>query len=634
MGNYLITSFFILNLLKNPSKMKNITTGLILFLSIILYSQDLKIDRMEPPYWWSNMTNPELQIMFYGEQIAQFKCEISNEEIKDFEIKKVDNPNYLFLYVNIPSNFKQNLNISFSKNGKSIKEIEYELKNRIENSADREGFNSSDVIYLITPDRFANGDTQNDINKELGDVLDREDPQARHGGDIQGIIDNLDYIEDMGYTAIWINPVLENNMSRTSYHGYATTDYYKIDPRYGTMEDYLKLSEEANKRGIKLIMDQIMNHCGSNHWWMHDLPDNEWVNSKETYQITNHKRTVIKDPYAAPSDIEKFERGWFVDAMPDINGEHPLLSKYLIQNSIWWVEAANLGGIRHDTHPYPGAAFMSDYTCSIMNEYPNFNIVGEEWSEIPTIVAKWQAGNETAKDLNSCLPSLMDFPLQVTLNKALIDEETWGTGMNKLYEIIALDYIYPDAGNLVIFGDNHDMDRFYTQINEDLDLYKMGMIYISTIRGIPQIYYGTEILMENSNNPHDHGVIRTDFPGGWQSDSKNAFTGKNLSDKEKEAQDFLKTLLNWRKNSDVIHHGKLMHYSPVDGLYVYFRYKDSEKVMVVLNKDDKERRILPTDFPEMLTENDQFYNVLSKENFELKDLKIPAKSAAIFELNK
>lgn len=374
-----------------------------------------------------------------------------------------------------------------------------------------------------------------------------------------------------------------------------------------------------------------MNHCGSQHWWMGDLPDDEWINNKEKYQITNHKRTLIKDPYAAPSDIEKFERGWFVDAMPDINGNHPLLSRYLIQNSIWWVENANLGGIRHDTHPYPGASFMSDYTCAIMNEYPNFNIVGEEWSEIPTIVAKWQAGNEIASDLNSCLPSLMDFPLQVTLNKALIAEETWGTGMNKLYEIIALDYIYPDAGNLVIFGDNHDMDRFYTQINEDIDLYKMGMIYLATMRGIPQIYYGTEILMSNGDD-HSHGVIRTDFPGGWKDDSKNAFTGHNLSDQEKEAQAFIKTLLQWRKSCSAIHHGQLMHYSPNDGLYVYFRYHQDEKIMVILNKDDQDREINSKDFPEMLRESDRVKNIFTQENSNIDDILVPKRSALILEI--
>jgi glycosidase len=612
--------------------MKNTFIGLLILITGTIFSQNFQIDRIEPPYWWSGMANPELQIMFYGENIADFKCSVTNEGEFDSKIVTTENPNYLFLYLNIPKNHIGNLEIEFSKDGKIVDIVEYIIKQRKAKSAQREGFNSSDVMYLITPDRFANGNTDNDIDKDLGDKLDRSEPFGRHGGDIKGIIDHLDYIEEMGFTAIWLNPILENAMPSSSYHGYATTDYYKIDPRYGSMEDYLQLSVEAQKRGIKLIMDQIMNHCGSHHWWMSDLPDEEWINSKEKYEITNHKRTLIMDPYAAPSDIEKFERGWFVDAMPDINGEHPLLSTYLIQNSIWWVEAADLGGIRHDTHPYPGAKFMSDYSCAIMNEYPNFNIVGEEWSEIPTIVAKWQRGNPTSTHLNSCMPSLMDFPLQVTLNKSLIDEETWGTGMNKLYEIIALDYIYPEPNNLVIFGDNHDMDRFYTQIKEDFDLFKMGIIYLATTRGIPQIYYGTEILMENTDHPHHHGVIRTDFPGGWETDSKNAFTGENLSDKEKEAQSFIKNLLSWRKNAKVVHYGKLMHYSPKDGMYVYFRYNNNEKVMVVLNKDVKDRKINSENYPEMLNEDKNAYNILTDKEFSLDKIIIPARSAAIFEI--
>lgn len=612
--------------------MKNIIIGLLLLFSAVVFAQDLKIDRMEPPYWWSDMANPVLQIMFYGDNIADFDCKVKNTEITQSEIKAVKNPNYLFLYVTIPDYFNGNLEIEFSRNGKIIDVIEYILKKRKENSSNRAGFNSSDVMYLITPDRFANGDPKNDINKDLGDKLDRSEPFGRHGGDLKGIINHLDYIEEMGFTAIWLNPVLENAMESSSYHGYATTDYYKIDPRYGNMDDYIQLSEEAQKRGIKLIMDQIMNHCGSNHWWMSDLPDENWINDRKKYDFTNHKRTVVMDPYAAPSDKEKFEKGWFVSAMPDINGEHPLLSDYLIQNSIWWVEAADLGGIRHDTHPYPGAKFMSEYSCAIMNEYPNFNIVGEEWSEIPTIVAKWQKGNPSSEILNSCMPSLMDFPLQVTLNKSLVDEESWGTGMNKLYEIIALDYIYPDPNNLVIFGDNHDMDRFFTQIGEDINLYKMGLIYLATMRGIPQIYYGTEILMENSDHPHHHGVIRTDFPGGWDNDSKNAFTGENLSEEEKEAQEFVKSLLNWRKNNEVIHSGKLMHYSPVDGMYVYFRYNDNKKVMIILNKDQKDRSINFEDYSEMLESKNSAFNIFSKEEKNISKLNIPSRSAAIFEI--
>lgn len=599
--------------------------------SINTFAQKEFIERMEPPFWWKNMNNPELQIMFYGENIAEHKIEITNKQVQLLRTELTNNSNYLFIYVSIEENFPEDaFQINFLKNNKIASSINYELKDRREKSAQREGFSSSDVMYLITPDRFANGNPENDHFDELGDELNREDNQARHGGDLQGVIDHLDYIQEMGFTAIWLNPVLINHMPRTSYHGYATTDYYKIDPRYGTLNDYILLSKEAKKRGIKLIMDQIMNHCGSEHWWMHDMPDTNWINDKKKYQITNHRRTVINDPYAAPSDKAKFEKGWFVNEMPDLNGDHPLLRDNLVQNSIWWVEVADLGGIRHDTHPYPGEKFMSAYTCAIMDEYPNFNIVGEEWSLNPIIVSKWQRGNEQTKNLNSCLPSLMDFPLQGTLIESLKQEEAWNTGLNNLYELIACDYIYPDANNLVIFPDNHDMDRYYTQLNEDFELYKIGLTYLSTTRGIPQIYYGTEILMANPLS-HDHGEIRTDFPGGWQSDQVNGFTGENLSPKAKEAQVFLKTLLNFRKNCPTIHKGQMMHYAPNHGLYVFFRYDENEKIMVIINKGDKSRKLNAASFPEMELENTEGVDIFSNESIIIDEFEIPAKTSTIIQ---
>lgn len=620
----------------NLIRMKNIVFALlaIFLMNTSVFSQEGNFDKIEPPFWWKNMNNKELQIMFHGDQISQFHIKIDIDGIQLLRTEKTNNPNYLFLYVNIDKSFSSNsFDIKFFLQNKEISSVNYELKDRIENSEARIGFNSSDVIYLITPDRFANGDTENDYFEDLGDKLDRKDEQARHGGDIQGIINSLDYIQDMGFTAIWVNPVLINQMPRTSYHGYATTDYYKIDPRFGTLNDYIKLSEEADKRGIKLIMDQIMNHCGSEHWWMNDLPDSNWFNDKEKYGITNHRRTVINDPYAAPIDKEKFIRGWFVDQMPDLNGDHPLLRDYMIQNSIWWVEVANLGGIRHDTHCYPGAPFMSAYTCAIMNEYPNFNIVGEEWSENPIIVSKWQRGNQLTANLESCIPSMMDFPLQATLIRSLKQEENWNAGLNNLYELIACDYIYPDPNNLVIFPDNHDMDRYFTQLNEDFDLYKLGLVYLFTIRGIPQIYYGTEILMSNPNS-HSHGEIRSDFPGGWKNDSTNAFNGNGLSLRQKESQSFVKTLLNWRKNNTLIHQGKLMHYAPDNGLYVYFRYDENGSIMVVLNKSNDHKKVDKRHYPEMLKYYNKGHLVLENKEVSLDKITIPPRSAYIIELIK
>ena len=447
-------------------------------------AQNYKIERVEPLHWWTGMHNPELQIMIYGNNIGQLTPKVNYEGIKIKRIQKVKNDNYLFVYLDISNKSKPgSFDIILSKGAKQELSFNYELKEREKESAFRQGFNTSDVIYLITPDRFANGNPGNDEVDGYADPPNRQDDYGRHGGDIQGIIDHLDYIEQMGFTAIWLNPVLENAMEESSYHGYATTDYYKVDPRFGSNDLYKKLSKEAKKRGIKLIMDMIMNHSGSNHWWMNDMPTSDWVHYPDNYRETTHRRTTLHDPYASEIDKKRFTDGWFVTAMPDLNQSDPLLADYLIYNSLWWIEYAGLGGIRHDTHPYPGQEFMEEWTCRLIKEYPNFNIVGEEWGVDPLILAKWQRGSDIPVDFGSCLPSLMDFPIQVSLIESLTGEG----GFDKVYETLTYDYAYADPFNMVIFPDNHDMDRFYRQVNHDIDLYKMGLTYVMTMRGIPQI---------------------------------------------------------------------------------------------------------------------------------------------------
>ena len=597
-----------------------------------LAAQDYKLDRVEPLHWWVGMENPELQLMMYGEDIGQLNPNIDYQGVDIKRVQRTDNDNYLFVYLNIsPQTQAGSFDITLQENEQQQLSYSYTLKEREEGSAQREGFNSSDAIYLITPDRFANGNPQNDEVANYADSLDRDDDYGRHGGDIQGIIDHLDYVEEMGFTAIWLNPVLENAMKSSSYHGYATTDFYKVDPRFGSNELYKKLSEEAEKRDIKLIKDIITNHAGSNHWWMADPPSKDWVHYPDEYQQTNHRRTTLHDPYASDIDTKQFTNGWFVKSMPDLNQSNPLLADYIIYSSIWWIEYAGLRGIRHDTHPYAGQEFMKDWTCRIMEEYPNFNIVGEEWSVDPLVVAKWQRGNTSPTDFSSCLPSLMDFPIQTTLTDALTSEESWGSGFVNLYETLSFDYAYANPQDLVIFADNHDMDRFYRQVNQDYDLFKMGMTYIMTMRGIPQFYYGTEILMSNEKH-HDHGQIREDFPGGWESDSKNAFTGNGLSDKKKQAQDFVKKLVNWRKNNPVIHSGKLMHYAPKQGFYVYFRYNQDKTVMVVLNKKDEKAPLKTDRFYEQLQGYSTGTDVITGDTYNLDDMTVPARSSMILEL--
>jgi len=612
---------------------------LAVILSFILFSNvsvgaKYEIDRLEPPSWWVGMQNPMLQLLIYGDRITELQPHIAYKGVSIERVVRVKNPNYIFIDLIIKENASPvSFDIDFNKNGRIVEKCNYQLLLREECSSKRQGFNGSDVIYLITPDRFANGYPDNDSNAELQEIADREDPDGRHGGDIVGIINHLDYIVDLGFTAIWTNPVLENDQPRYSYHGYSITDFYKIDARFGSNADYRKLGDVARKNGIKLIMDVIFNHCGSKHWWMNDLPASDWINSANNYIRTNHRRTTVQDPYASKSDHKKFVDGWFVRTMPDLNQRNPLVATYLIQNSVWWIEYAGLAGIRMDTYSYPDMDFMADWTRRIIDEYPNFNIVGEEWSENPALVAYWQRGKANPNGYTSYLPSLMDFPLQAAIRKGLTEQESWSDGLIKMYEMLANDFLYADPFSLVIFLDNHDMSRFYTQVGGDYGLFKLGLAYVLTMRGIPQIYYGTEILMANPKSKI-HGIIRSDFPGGWKTDTVNAVTGEGLTTRQQEAKDYLKKLLNWRQNSPVIHNGKVTHYAPENGIYVYFRYTNKKKVMVVLNKNEEGQQLDLERFSEMLEGISKGKDVISNRIHNLNEsLFVLAKTALILELD-
>ena len=558
------------------------------FISCVMFtngmSQDHTVDRVEPPFWWAGMQNNALQLLVYGNNIGQLTPEIDYRGVKVKSVDKADNDNYLFINLELSSNVEPGtFDIDFKEGSYTLAKSSYELKARKPGSADRKGFDNSDVLYLITPDRFANGTTENDVVEGMREGYNRVAPYGRHGGDVKGIMDHLDYIKDMGFTSIWLNPILENDQPKWSYHGYATTDYYKVDPRFGSNESYVELSKRATDMGIGMIMDIIVNHCGHKHWWMDDLPFDDWINYQAVgYKNTNHRKTTLVDPYTSKSDRKIMTNGWFVEEMPDLNQNNPYMSIYLIQNTIWWIEYADLTGIRQDTYSYPFRDFMTDWTCAIMNEYPNMNIVGEEWVENPAIIAYWQQGKVNHDGYTSCLPSLMDFPLCFTVHKAMKEEEKWGEGLVRMYEMLGNDFLYADPSKLVIFPDNHDMSRSFTEINEDYDLYKMAIGYFLTTRGIPQIYYGTEILMSNPGT-ESHGIIRSDFPGGWGGDTINAFTQEGLAPAQIEAQNWMKKILNWRKGSSVVHFGKMMHYEPLNGVYVYFRYDDDNTVMVVMN---------------------------------------------------
>lgn len=591
-----------------------------------------KISRIEPPNWWVGMKNPALQLLVYGDNISGLQPSISHPGIRIERVIQVENPNYLFINLLIGEDAKAGkLEIAFSKDGRVVERQPYELLAREPGAANRQGFTNADAMYLITPDRFVNAMPENDFVEGMREKPNRQNPGGRHGGDIRGMINSLGYIADMGFTAIWLNPVLENDMPAYSYHGYATTDFYKVDPRFGSNEEYKELAEAAHARGIKLIMDMIVNHCGSEHWWMKDPPTHDWFNFQDGFVPTNHRKPVIQDPYVSQYDYTHFADGWFVETMPDLNQRNELMGAYLIQNSVWWIEYLGLGGIRMDTYPYPDKDFMADWTCAVMAEYPNFNIVGEEWVGNPDYVSFWQRGKQNPNGYTSCLPSLMDFPLQEAMRDGL-RENKQGRAMVLLYEMLARDFLYADPYNLVVFPDNHDMSRFYSQVNEDFGLFKLGLAYVFTTRGIPQVYYGTEVLMSNPGT-EDHGVIRSDFPGGWAGDKASAFTGQGLTDKQAEAQAFVRKLANWRKTATVIHSGKLMHYVPENGVYVLFRYEGMNKAMLVLNWNKEETRLELARFSQMLDGVSKGKDVLSGKAFDMKGaITLPARAPLVLEL--
>ena len=606
--------------------------SLLIILDTLNISAQTSLERVEPMFWWTGMNSPQLQLMVYGENISATDVALEYRGVELISVTKVKSPNYLFIDLKLAKNVQPgSFEIQFISDKKVVQTYLYELKAREKGSATREGFNSSDVIYLITPDRFVNGNPENDWVEGMKEHPNREDKDGRHGGDIQGIINSLDYLQKMGFTAVWLNPVLENNMTQVSYHGYSTTDFYKVDPRYGTNEEYRKLNDELDKRGMKLIMDMIFNHCGSEHWWMEDLPMSDWINNYSDIKITNHRHVVNQDPHVSEFDHKTMVDGWFVPTMPDLNQRNPFMEKYLIQNSIWWIEFVGLEGIRQDTWPYPDKNMMARWTEQVLEEYPDFNIVGEEWSMNPAMVSYWQKGKNNADGYQCYLPSLMDFPLQDAVSKGFNEEESWGGGLVKIYESVANDFLYPDADNLVVFPDNHDMPRFYVQVNEDIDFLKMGLAYFLTTRGIPQIYYGTEVLMTHPDG--EHGKIRADFPGGWEGDKINAFSGEGLTNTQKDIQQYISNIQNWRKYKDVIHHGKLVHFVPEDGIYTYFRYNNNEAVMIILNKNETDKVLTTNRFNEIVAGFESGNDIISSTHInDIYEINVPAKSTMIIEL--
>lgn len=594
------------------------------------------VERVEPPNWWSGMAVPDLQLMVHGRDLADLDAKLSYPGVELVGTETTGNANYLFIDLRVsPEAEPGTLEIALQGDGDVREVIRYQLKARSPGSSERRGFDAGDAIYLITPDRFANGDPANDSSVNTLEAVDRNNPGGRHGGDIAGMREHLDYIADMGFTQIWPNPLVENDQPDYSYHGYSATDHYRIDARFGSNEDFREFVAAARERGIGVIQDVVLNHIGSGHWWMDDLPSRNWLNGSGTdkgeYEITNHSRFTHVDPYASEADRQGFVDGWFVDSMPDLNQRNPFLANYLIQNSLWWIEYAGLSGIRADTYAYSDPAFLQQWAARIHAEYPDFNIVGEEWTRNPALVAHWQRG-EDDEVTGGRLKSMMDFPLHYALREGLVQSDGWDSGLILLYEGLANDFQYPNPERLVLFGGNHDTSRLYSQLDEDPALFRMAVAYIATMRGIPQFFYGDEVLMQ-SPKQRDDGIVRSDFPGGWDGDKRNAFTGEGLSKQQKEAQDTVRRLFSWRKQTPAIHSGELKHYAPKDGTYVYFRYDDQDKVMVAMNKSGEPRQLDMARFAEVIGGESRAEDVISGRRYSLKDLTVPPRDVLVLELD-
>ena len=607
----------------------------IILLFLITFSASIfaQIDRMEPPFWYEGMNKSEVQVLFYGKNIAQNSVSISNNVVIT-NVTKTENPNYLFVTIDTKNVKAQELQFTFTNGKKSFKR-NFEIKKRRPNSALRKSFDASDVMYLLMPDRFANGNPNNDSSPELQEKADRSLPGGRHGGDIQGIINNLDYIKELGATAIWSTPMCEDNDKGYSYHTYGQSDVYRIDPRYGTNEEYKKLADEMHKRDMKLIKDYVTNHWGAEHWMFKDMPTYDWFHQFPGYKQSNYRMTTQYDINGSKRDAKYCMDGWFVPSMPDLNQSNPLVLNYLIQNAIWWIEYADLDGFRVDTYSYNDKEGIAKWTKAITDEYPYFNIVGEVWMHDQAQISYWQKDSPIAKiqSYNSYLPSVMDFTLHDVFGNVFNEDRAdWSNGMIKFYENFVNDFLYADPNNLLIFLENHDTGRFNQIYQNDFKKYQLGMTIMATMRGIPQLYYGSEIGMAGDKGKGD-ADIRQDFPGGWKGDSNNAFSASGRTAEQSKYFDFSKKVLNWRKNKEVIHTGKLTHYIPENNVYVYFRHNEKETVMVIINNASDTQKFNLERFQENIKVFNFGTDIISDKTIDLKnELSIEGKKSMILEL--
>lgn len=603
----------------------------------------LKIDRIDPTDWYVGMKNPSLQLMVYGKDVSKAEVKTDYPGVRIDSIVRLDSPNYLLVYLNLSGAQPGEMTLNFS--GKKVK---YQLKRRDKRGDERMGFTNADVLYMLMPDRFASGKTDNDQIKGMMPYKnDRSQPSLRHGGDLEGIRQHLDYFKQLGVTALWFTPVLENNSpdngGNSTYHGYATTDYYKVDPRFGTNEEYRRLTDEAHAKGLKVVMDMIFNHCGFDHPWIKDMPSHDWLNQpqwleksggtpkpNEDYLQTSYKLTPVVDPYASKIDTKETVEGWFVPTMPDLNQHNPHVMTYLIQNSIWWIETVGIDGIRMDTYPYAFADGMARWMKELNDEYPNFNTVGETWVTEPAYTAAWQKDSKVAK-VNSHLKTVMDFSFYDKINQAKNEEtDDWWQGMNRIYNNFVYDYLYPNPESVMAFIDNHDTDRFLGNGRDTLAL-KQALALLLTVKRIPQIYYGTEILMNGTKQVTD-GNVRKDFPGGFPGDKRNAFTAEGRTQAENAMFNWLSRLLHWRQGNEVVTKGTMTQFIPMKGVYAINRSYNGKNVLVVINGKKSDNTFSAARYAEVVPQGTVARDVTSGRKYDIShDFKLRPRQTLVLE---
>ena len=629
----------------------------IAFLSVVLLmsaAAKVKVTRIDPTDWYVGLKNPTLQLMVYGPNVRDAEVSLDYPNVQIDSIARLDSPNYLLIYLNLKGAKAGEMTLKIGN-----QKVKYLLKEREMSGDKRMGFTNADVLYMLMPDRFASSGKYTEpkaakkLSTELNNyVVDRKQPSLRHGGDLEGIRQHLDYFNELGVTALWFTPVLENNSpdneaGYSTYHGYATTDYYRVDPRFGTNQEYRQLADEAHAKGLKIVMDMIFNHCGFEHPWVKDRPSKDWFNLYEwlegkdkahfnsdprgtKFQQTSYKLTPVKDPYASDVDLKETVDGWFVPTMPDLNQRNPHVMTYLIQNSIWWIETVGIDGIRMDTYPYADAKGMARWMKTLDEEYPNFNVVGETWVTEPAYTAAWQKDSKLSEE-NSYLKTVMDFSFFDKLSQAKNEEtDPWWNGLNRLYNSFVYDYLYENPNNVMAFIDNHDTDRFLGNGKDTLAL-KQALALLLTVKRIPQLYYGTEILMNGTKEVTD-GNVRKDFPGGFPGDKKNCFTAEGRTKAENAMFRWLSNILHWRNGNETIIRGMMKQFIPYNGIYVVARSWHRNNVVTILNGTSKPTTLEIARYAELIENQTEAVDITTGRKVSLKkDIKLSPRQTMILE---